>query len=100
MLTGPINTIQKNYEALSDIVIEASGSVHGSQSHIVANNMQLIVYYEVPIEQRELIKQKFSNYTKNNQMILTKKLNSFLYYLKILLFLFRFSKYFQNIDNT
>ena len=44
---------------------------YGSQSHIVANNsMQLIVYYKVPIGQRELVKQKFSNYTKNNQMIL------------------------------
>ena len=72
MLTGPIDTIQKKYEILSDIVIvEHGGKVHGSQSHIVANNsMQLIVYYEVPIGQRELVKQKFSNYTKNNQMIL------------------------------
>ena len=72
LLTGPIDTIQKKYEILSDIVIvEHGGKVHGSQSHIVANNsMQLIVYYEVPIGQRELVKQKFSNYTKNNQMIL------------------------------
>ena len=51
VLQGPIADIQKKYEILSDIVSEANGKVHGSQSHIVANNnsMQLIVYYEVPI---------------------------------------------------
>ena len=71
LLTGPIDAIQKKYEILSDIITEYGGKTHGSQSHIVANNsMQLIVYYEVPIGQRELVKQKFSNYTKNNQMIL------------------------------
>ena len=59
LLTGPIDTIQKKYEVLSDIVIvEHGGKVHGSQSHIVANNMQLIVYYEVPLGQRNEVKQK------------------------------------------
>ena len=54
LLTGPIDVIQKKYEILSDLVIvEHGGKVHGSQSHIVANNsMQLIVYYEVPLGQR------------------------------------------------
>ena len=54
LLTGPIDTIQKKYEILSDIVIvEHGGKVHGSQSHNVTNNsMQLIVYYEVPLGQR------------------------------------------------
>ena len=70
-LTGPIDAIQKKYEILSDIVIIEHGAMYMVlQSHLVANNMQLIVYYEVPIGQRELVKQKFSNYTKNNQMIL------------------------------
>ena len=45
LLQGPIETIQKNYEILSDIITEYSGKTHGSQSHIVANNMQLIVYF-------------------------------------------------------
>ncbi len=68
LLTGPIETIQQKYEILSDIVIvEHGGKVHGSQSHIVANNnsMQLIVYYEVPLGQRDEVKQKFINYTRN-----------------------------------
>ena len=44
-LTGPVSEIQKKYEILSDIVSEANGKVHGSQSHIIANNsMSLIVY--------------------------------------------------------
>ena len=39
LLQGSIETIQKKYEILSDIVIvEHGGKVHGSQSHIVANN--------------------------------------------------------------
>ena len=47
LLTASIQDIQKKYEILSDIVSEANGKVHGSQSHIVANNsISLIVYYE------------------------------------------------------
>ena len=70
LLTGPIDTIQKKYEVLSDIVSEHNGKVHGSQSHNVANNsMQLIVYYEVPLGQRDEVKQKLNIITKN-QLIL------------------------------
>jgi hypothetical protein len=67
LLTGPIDVIQKKYEILSDIVIvEHGGKVHGSQSHNVTNNcMQLIVYYEVPIGQRDEVKQKFDNMIRN-----------------------------------
>ena len=67
LLTGPIETIQKKYEILSDIVIvEHGGKVHGSQSHIITNNsMQLIVYYEVPLGQRDEVKQKFDNMIRN-----------------------------------
>ena len=60
LLTGQNDTIQKKYEILSDIVSEYNGKVHGSQSHIVPNNIQLIVYYEVPLGQRDEVKRKFS----------------------------------------
>jgi hypothetical protein len=62
LLTGPID-IQSKYKILSDIVInECNEKVHGSQSHILPNNsMQLVVYYEIPVGQRELGKQKFNN---------------------------------------
>ncbi len=60
LLTGPNDTIQKKYEILSDIVSEYNGKVHGFQSHIVPNNIQLIVYYEVPLGQRDEVKRKFS----------------------------------------
>jgi hypothetical protein len=74
LLTGPISEIQKKYEILSDIVIvEHGGKVHGSQSHIVANNsMQLIVYYEVPLGVRDEVKQKF-NTTISNLMTLQQR---------------------------
>jgi hypothetical protein len=67
LLTGPIDTIQKKYEILSDLVIvEHGGKVHGSQSHNVTNNsMQLIVYYEVPLGQRDEVKQKVDNMIRN-----------------------------------
>jgi hypothetical protein len=66
VLAGPVPEIQKKYEILSDIVTEASGKVHGSQSHIVAsNNISLVVYFEVPEGKREEIKQKFGNFIKN-----------------------------------
>jgi len=62
LLTGSIDTIQKKYEILSDIVSEYNGKVHGSQSHIVPNSIQLIVYYEVPLGQRDEVKRKFDQF--------------------------------------
>jgi hypothetical protein len=59
-VASPNATIQKKYEILSDIVSEYNGKVHGSQSHIVPKNIQLIVYYEVPLGQRDEVKRKFS----------------------------------------
>jgi hypothetical protein len=63
LLQGSIADVQKKYEILSDIVSEANGKVHGSQSHILAGNdsIPLIVYYEVPEGQRDEIKQKFNS---------------------------------------
>ena len=71
LLTGPVSEIQKKYEILSDIVIVEYGSkVHGSQSHIFANNsMQLIVYYEVPLGMRDEVKRKFDNFVRNNMAL-------------------------------
>jgi hypothetical protein len=41
----------------------------GWQSHIIAiNNMQLVVYYEVPDGKREEVKPKFNNFVRN-QMV-------------------------------
>ena len=68
LLTGSVSEIQKKYEILSDIVTEVNGKVHGSQSHIIANNnISFIVYYEVPAEsnKREEVKKKFENFTGN-----------------------------------
>lgn len=63
LLQGPIEDIQKKYEILSDIVSEANGKVHGSQSHIISgsNNISLVVYCEVPEGKREEVKQRFKN---------------------------------------
>jgi hypothetical protein len=61
LLTGPIDSIQKKYEILSDIVIEYQGKVHGSQSHINNNIISLVVYFEVPEGKREEVKRKFNN---------------------------------------
>ena len=51
LLTGPIDTIQKKYEMLSDIVTEHNGKVHGSQRDRDPKTglIDLLVYYEVPL---------------------------------------------------
>lgn len=60
--TGPIETVQRKYERLSDIVTEYGGKVHGSQRDRDPKNWSyLLVYYEVPIGQREEVKQRFNN---------------------------------------
>ena len=63
LLTGNPDKVRRKYEILSDIVSEANGKVHGSQSHIVANNsISLVVYYEVSEGKRDEVKRKFNNH--------------------------------------
>ena len=63
LLTGPIETIQKQYEMLSDIVTEHNGKVHGSQRDRDPKTglLDLLVYYEVPLGNREEVKRKYQN---------------------------------------
>ncbi len=51
---------------LADLIKECNGKIHGSQSHILANNfIEIIVYYEVPQGKREEVKEKFEDFIKN-----------------------------------
>jgi hypothetical protein len=63
-LQGSITEIQKKYEILSDIVTEYGGKVHGSQRDRDPKTglIDLIVYYEVPLGQRDEVKKKFDNF--------------------------------------
>ena len=61
LITGPIDSLQKKYEILSDIILDLGGKTHGSQSQISGNDISLIVYYEVPEGKREEIKSRFKN---------------------------------------
>jgi hypothetical protein len=64
LLNGPIETIQKKYETLSDLVTEYNGKVHGSQRDRDTKTglIDLLVYYEVPLGERDEVKRKFENY--------------------------------------
>jgi hypothetical protein len=61
--------IQKKYEILSDIVIEYNAKVHGSQRDRDPKTgfIDLLIYYEVPMVQREEVKHKFDNLVRNSQ---------------------------------
>ena len=61
-LQGSIADIQKKYESLSDIVTEHNGKVHGSQRDRDPKTglLDLLVYYEVPLGNRDEVKRKFS----------------------------------------
>jgi hypothetical protein len=63
-LHGSIAEIQQKYEILSDIVTEYAGKVHGSQRDRDPKTglIDLLVYYEVPLGQRDEVKRKFENY--------------------------------------
>ena len=62
-LQGSITEIQKKYEILYDIVTEYGGKVHGSQRDRDPKTglIDLLVYYEVPLGQRDEVKNKLSN---------------------------------------
>ena len=65
LLQGSIAEVQKKYEILSDIVItEYNGKVHGSQRDRDPKTglIDLLVYYEVSLGQRDEVKRKFENY--------------------------------------
>ncbi|MGZ5501139.1 MAG: hypothetical protein ACXWEW_08330 [Nitrososphaeraceae archaeon] len=49
---------------LSDIVTEHNGKVHGSQRDRDPKTgvLDLLVYYEVPLGQREEVKRKFNDF--------------------------------------
>ena len=63
LLTGSIQTIQHKYETLSDLVTEHNGKVHGSQRDRDPKTglLDLLVYYEVPVGNREEVKRKYQN---------------------------------------
>src|SRR5918995_3581071 len=63
-LQGSITEIQHKYEILSDIVTEYNGKVHGSQRDRDPKTglIDLLVYYEVPLGQREQVKRKFNDF--------------------------------------
>ena len=73
LLQGSISEIQKKYEILSDIVIiEYNGRIHGSQRDRDPKTglIDILVYYEVPIGQRDEVKQKFYNFILSQNKIL------------------------------
>ena len=63
LLQGSIAEIQQKYEILADIVTEYGGKVHCSQRDRdpITCLIDLLVYYEVPLEQRDEVKNKLSN---------------------------------------
>ena len=77
LLTGLITEIQKKYEILSDIVIvDYNGKIHGSQQSRDPKTglLGLLVYYEVPLGQRDEVKTKYQNLIRN-QVILQQQRN-------------------------
>jgi hypothetical protein len=56
---------------LVDIVTKHDGKIHGSQSDRDPNIglIDLMVYYEVPLENREEVKQKFNNLFRNHIVV-------------------------------
>jgi hypothetical protein len=70
LLSGTITHVQKQYEVLSDIVIELNCKVHGSQRDrdTRTGSLDLIVYYEVPEGKRDKVKTRFE-FVKSKKQI-------------------------------
>ena len=72
LLQGLIAEIQHKYEILSGIVIvEYNGRIHGSQKDRDPKTglIDLLVYYEVPLGQREEVKRKFNNFIITSKVV-------------------------------
>jgi hypothetical protein len=62
LLQGPIADVQKKYEILSDVVSEANGKIHGSQSHFVnaGNNSTISLIVIMKFLQKKVNEMKLS----------------------------------------
>ena len=50
---------KKEYERISDMIRDMQGKIHGVQSHVIGDEVYQVIYvvfFEVPIGKRELIK--------------------------------------------
>jgi hypothetical protein len=58
---------------LIDIVIKHGGKIHGSQRDTDPNTglIDLMVYYEVPLENKEEVKRNFNNLVRNHIVVQT-----------------------------
>ena len=56
VLQGSISEVKKKYQVLTDIIKQYNGKTHGSESHFIANNMLLVVYYGVLEDKKEEVR--------------------------------------------
>ncbi|MGD1838286.1 MAG: hypothetical protein ACPKPY_09565 [Nitrososphaeraceae archaeon] len=62
VLSGSPDFVKLKYEYLTDLIKEYNGRTHRSQSHVINNdNLEIIVYYEVPEGKRE-VKRRLNSY--------------------------------------
>lgn len=62
-LTGRPMQIKRAYERVSDVVRDAGGKIHGSQRGVDTDQqMDLIVYYEVPKGWRESVEKSIEQF--------------------------------------
>ena len=64
LLQGSPRTVRMQYQKLCDLIEEVKGKIHGSQSHIVDEGLKMLIYFEVPVGQRDGIHEKFALYLK------------------------------------
>ena len=68
ILSGSAEEVVKQYEYLSDVINDCNGRTLGSQSHCINSDvLKLFVYYEVPVDRRELVKQRFNLFKSTNK---------------------------------
>jgi hypothetical protein len=79
LLYGPVASVQRQYEVLSDIVLELNGKVHGSQRDRDSRTglLDLLVYYEVPEGKRDEVKRKFE-FIRNKPASSTSAANTYI----------------------
>lgn len=62
MLYGSPKQVREQYQYLSDLITQAKGKVHGSQSHFIEMQLRMLIYFEVPTTYRENIQESFHQF--------------------------------------
>ena len=65
LLEGSPKECRMQYQYLCDLIEKVKGKIHGSQSHITDTGLKMLIYFEVPVGERDTLHKRFEMFLNN-----------------------------------